>query len=358
MKMVIFAVALVVFSLCSPAIAGEPSPAVDGHNHDVIGIRDGRLDLSRLAAMRSRGIDTVVVPLPLDRSKTSGVESRIVSEMMELRRTAATDAGFSIAGPDEKPGSARENDLRLLFSIEWFDRIFDGDPGRVERFRNLGVRIIGLVEKDPDGLFGVGDRSNELSAVGKRIVEAMNDTGVLIDITHLSHPQKLEIIRQSRAPVVATHSLTAEVSPTAFNLPDDVVAKLGETGGSVWVSFNASDLLAGDPDADALELLVDQIDALIGHLGPDHVGIGTDLQAGGRYVPANLNRDDTFSRIGRRLTERGYPQEVVDGVLGRNILNFIEDAGRAEINRPADESSIPTIEGVTVPADGCHVPNC
>lgn len=354
MKTVVFAAALIVFSLCSPAIAGEPSPVVDGHNHDAIGIRDGRLDLSRLAAMRSRGIDTVVVPLPLDRSKTADVESRIVSEMTELRRTAATDAGFSIAGPDEKPGGDRENGLRLLFSIEWFDRIFDGDPGRVERLRKLGVRIIGLVDKNPDGLFGVGDRSNDLTVFGKRIVAAMNDSGVVIDITHLSHPQKRVIIKQSRAPVVATHSLTAEVSPSAFNLPDDVVAELGKTGGSVWVSFNASDLLAGDPDADALELLVDQIDVLIGHLGPDHVGVGTDLQAGGRYVPASLNREDAFSKIGRRLTDRGYPQEVVDGVLGRNILNFVADAGGTELNLSSDKSSTPAIERVAVPADRRH----
>ena len=89
------------------------------------------------------------------------------------------------------------------------------------------------------------------------------------------------------------------------------------------MSFNSSDLLSGDPDEDSLELVADQIEVLIEHLGPEHVGIGTDLQAGGRYVPATLNRDDTFSEIGRRLLKRGYSEDVIDGVLGRNILRAL-----------------------------------
>jgi len=74
--------------------------------------------------------------------------------------------------------------------------------------------------------------------------------------------------------------------------PDEVVAALARSGGSVWVSFNRSDLLAGAPDDEALDRLVRHIEALVQRLGENCVGIGTDLQAGGRYVPAPLNRDD------------------------------------------------------------------
>jgi microsomal dipeptidase-like Zn-dependent dipeptidase len=57
---------------------------------------------------------------------------------------------------------------------------------------------------------------------------------------------------------------------------------------------------------------------LIDRLDTGNVGIGSDLQAGGKYVPEPLNRSDAFRRIRSGLLERGYPQAVVDGVLGDN----------------------------------------
>ena len=343
MRALISAVMLIVLSEGSSAMADTSFDVVDGHNHEAVTAKEGSVDFTGLAQLRSRGIDVVVVPLPLDRSDTSDLEGRIADEMQELRRAAGEGAGFSIVRPDELLRDTGDDGIRLLFSIEWFESIFDEDLARVERLRDLGVRVISLVEDDPDGLFGTGDRSAQLTTFGDRIVSTLNDVGVLIDITHLSHPQKLEIIRRSAAPVLATHSLVSAVSPAAFNLPREVVAALAETGGSVWVSFNSSDLLVGNSDGDALELVADHIEVLIEHLGPDYVGIGTDLQAGGKYVPSSLNQDETFSEIGQRLLERGYSQHLVDGVLGRNILRALAAAGPAE-------AAVPSIEWVTVPA--------
>ncbi len=314
---------LLVLSMATAAVADMPPLVVDGHNHDALSARDGLVDLSGLSGLRARGIDVAVVPLPLDRSVTPDIESRIAAEMEELRRIGSSGARISIARPDELLGGSQKGEVGLLFSIEWFGSIFGEDPARVERFRDLGVRLIGLAEDDPDGVFGVGDRSADLTPFGERIVSAMNGAGVLIDITHLSHARKLEIIRHSRRPVVASHSIVFDVCPTSFNLPPEVVEGLAATGGSVWVSFNSSDLLSCDPDGDPLELLVDHIESLVTSLGPEHVGIGTDLQAGGSYVPAALNRDDTFAEIGRRLSERGYSKDVVAGVMGRNVLRVL-----------------------------------
>jgi len=65
-------------------------------------------------------------------------------------------------------------------------RIFGGDPSSVPRYRDLGVRVIGLSENDGDGLFGRGDLAATLTPFGTQVVAAMNEAGVLIDITHLS----------------------------------------------------------------------------------------------------------------------------------------------------------------------------
>lgn len=294
---------------------------VDGHNHDAISAAGSEIDVSGLEVLRSHGIDAVIVALPFDRSETSDLANRIYGEVRQLRRLAVDRNDFSVADDPEAVLTRTEADgIQIIFSIEWFGSIFGDDLSRIGSYRDLGVRIISLTEQDPDGLFFKGELSSTLTAHGNRVLAAMNDAGVLIDITHLAHRQKLEVIRRSSSPVVATHMLAGEVNPTSFNLPPDVVSALAEHGGSVWVSFNKSDLLGGRPDEAAIELLVDHIEVLVERLGADHVGIGSDLQAAGRYAPPSLNRSDAFAEIGRQLIRRGCTQETVNGVLGRNIL--------------------------------------
>lgn len=315
----------------APPKGGETgAPVVDGHNHEALAAGGGTIDTSKVAGLQARGLGVVIVGLPVDRRRPANVEARVREELALLREMSANAPGFSVADdPAALLAGVPAGPLQLLFSIEWFDGIFAGDPTSVRRYRDLGVRVIGLSEKDGDGLFGRGDLAATLTPFGTQIVAAMNEAGVLIDVTHLSHAQKLAVIARSRAPVVASHSLVQAVTPEEFNLPDEVVTALARSGGSVWVSFNRSDLLGDAPDDEALGRLVAHIEVLVERLGEDRVGIGTDLQAAGRYVPAPLNRTDALALIARRLRERGLSQAAVDGVLGRNVLRTLAAAASA-----------------------------
>ena len=325
------------FAILAATLAGSaarPGPAavpvVDGHNHEGLAVVEGRVDTSRLRGLRTRGIDVAVIALPVDRSRPADLETRVRDEITQLRRAAASGAGLVLAGdPAALLGGAPEAGTALLFSIEWFHGIFAGDVAAVRRLADFGVRSIGLAEKDVDGLFGTGERAASLTPFGTQVVAAMNDAGVLVDVTHLSHAQKLEVIRRSRAPVVASHSLVQAVTPDDFNLPDEVVNALASTGGSVWVSFNRGDLLAGAPDEEALDRLIAHIEVLIKRLGPGRIGIGTDLQKGGQYVASPLNRDDAFAQVCTRLLALGHSQQEVDGILGGNVLRALSTGSAA-----------------------------
>lgn len=311
-----------------PSLLAKGSvPVVDGHNHEGLSASEGVIDTSKLEDLKARGIQVVMIALPMDRSSTPDIEARIGGELERLRQASSDYRGFSLADdPAAVLDGVPEGDIQIFFSIEWFGDVFGADPSRVQRFRDLGVRVIGLTETDDDGLFGRGDRAATLSSFGKRIIAAMNDAGVLIDITHLTHEQKIEVIAHSRAPVVASHSLVQAVYPEPFNLPNDVVTALADSGGSVWVSFDRSDLLGDAAEGEAIDRLIDHIDVLVERLGPDHVGIGTDLQAGGEYVPASLNQKDSFARIRRRLQDRGFSRQKIDGILGGNVLRALAAA--------------------------------
>ena len=310
--------------LGSSVPVGGAVPIVDGHNHEGISASTGKIYTSKLEDLKARGIEAVVMAVPLDRSETADVEGRIADEMERLREESLKEGGFSLGDdPAASMLGVPYTEIQVYFSIEWFGEIFGTDPSRVSRYRDLGVRIIGLTEEDHDGLFGRDGRSATLTSLGRQVVASMNEAGVLIDITHLTHEQKLEVIAQSRAPVVASHSLVQAASPYPFNLPDEVLTELAKNGGSVWVSFNSSDLFGDLPEEKAFDRLVDHIEVLVERLGPQHVGIGTDLQAGGKYVPVALNQKDTFAEIRRRLRDRGFEQQTIDGVLGGNVLRAL-----------------------------------
>ncbi len=311
------------------------TPVVDGHTHQGLAADENGIDTSGLDDLKARGLLVVIHAMPVDRSPTEDLAARIAEEVGWLRRASAEDPGYAVADdPSRLVSGAPESEIQILFAIEWFESIFGGDPSLVERYRDLGVRVIGLVEDDPDCLFESTDPV-DLSPFGRRIITALNEAGILIDITHLSQGQMLEVIAHSNAPVVASHSNVQAVVPTRRNLSDEALAALAHNGGSVWASFNTSGVLAdGEDEGRGVERLVDHIDVLVKRLGSEHVGIGTDLQAGGRYVPASLNRNDSFALIRRELAERGYLAEDIDGILGKNILRVLATQSQSGFHEP------------------------
>jgi membrane dipeptidase len=320
--------ALLAITFAAVAAATASNPVVDGHNHEGLSAVGGVIDTSKLADLKSRGIDVVIIALPIDRTKTSDLTARISAEVEWLQQASLSDPGFTLAeNPKTLLSGVPHDGIQVLFSIEWFHNIFGSQPSLARTYSDLGVRVIGLAEDDKDGLFGSGDRSATLSPFGRKVISAINATGILIDITHLTHEQKLEVISYSRKPVVATHSLTQAVVPNRFNLPEEVLSALALNAGSVWVSFQKEDLLGDAGDEQAIDRLIDHIDVLIERLGPGHVGIGTDLQAGGKYVPVSLSQKDSFARIRQRLQERGFEQDTIDGILGGNILRILAESG-------------------------------
>ena len=156
-------------------IGAAGSPVVDGHSHEGLVWTDGAIDTTGLQGLADRGIDVVVCLLPVDRSETSDFEQRVRREVETLHRAAAVSGGFALA---DNPGALQsglpDDDIRVAFAIEWFDGFLSPDLAIVGRLRDLGVRSIGLVGNDPDGLFESSEGHVALSPFGRRVIREMN----------------------------------------------------------------------------------------------------------------------------------------------------------------------------------------
>lgn len=228
---------------------------------------------------------------------------------------------------------------------------FGEDLDNVRVFHERGVRVIQLTYNQRN-LVGDGCTEPEprgLTAFGKDLVRAMNEIGMLVDLSHCSEPTTLDAIEASARPVAITHASCKALSDHDRGKSDDVIRALGERGGyfgMLTVPFFLTDAVPA-----TLDHFVAHVDHVVDLIGPSHVGIGTDW---GQSLPKPVNDllDEEMRRFGFRAEHRidwaatlegfadwrewpnitaalvaaGYSDEEITGFLGGNFLSVLEQA--------------------------------
>ncbi len=198
----------------------------------------------------------------------------------------------------------------------------------LDLFYKLGVRMAGLAHNRRN-YFADGTQyhvhTGGLTDLGKQAVKRMNELGIVVDVGHLNQVGFWETLEIAQAPVVLSHRsprkyfpLKAEESP--FHPAYDVsrgrerLEALAKNGGVFGVFF----LVARDVDD-----VVADIEYVIDLVGPDHVGLGSDLY-GLHNAPEGLEDISKVPAITGRMVRRGHSDEVILKVLGGNFVRVFE----------------------------------
>ena len=222
-------------------------------------------------------------------------------------------------------------------------------PKDVAFFYDLGLRCAQLTYNSQNRIgSGSTDRADGgVSDFGATIIEAMNKSGMLIDVSHSGDRTTLDAIAISSKPIAITHSNCRALNNHPRNKPDEAIRKLAAKGGVMGITGVRMFVRATEPTT--VVHIADHIDHVRKLVGIEHVGIGTDadlygyddmdpeqykqLKAGYKSSYAFRDKIDTdgfdhplkFFELTEELIRRGYSDSNIRLVLGGNFRRLLGD---------------------------------
>ena len=195
-----------------------------------------------------------------------------------------------------------------------------------------GLRSLGPVWSRPTH-FGHGvpfafpsspDIGPGLTGAGQDLVRLCNELKIMIDLSHLNEKGFDDVARISTAPLVATHSNAHAATPSSRNLTDRQLRQIAESDGMVGLNFAVAFLRPdGRQDVDTpLEDMLRHLDHLIGILGEDRVGLGSDFD--GAEIPEEIHDVAGLPRLWEACRRHGYGEELIEKLASRNWLALLE----------------------------------
>jgi CubicO group peptidase (beta-lactamase class C family)/microsomal dipeptidase-like Zn-dependent dipeptidase len=270
------------------------------------------------------------------------------------------------------------------------------DLARLDALYARGARYLGLTHTGHNDIctssgtlpeFGdvAAPADDGLSAFGATVVRRANQLGMMVDVSHSSDACVRDVLRESRAPIIASHSSARALTNHARNLSDDLMRGIAARGGVIqMVAY--SGFLKLDPARDAAVKVLEKqvardagnaefdsakheylpayqrgmaridrdhplatLDDYLDHLqhavkvaGIDHVGLASDFDGGGAL--RGWNDASETHNVTAGLRRRGYSDAEIAQLWSGNLLRVWRDVEQAA-KRPAaaDRASLDAI---------------
>jgi microsomal dipeptidase-like Zn-dependent dipeptidase len=298
--------------------------------------------------LRRAGVDAVVAKAVGDPIVTRWYVGRkpwdAVEAQLALIERQAVYAGALVAQSVEDLVDARARGVpAVVLGVEGADAV-GRDVDRIDAWHERGVRVVVLVHLGDNALGTTclpwqryagplpvrRHASPGLSPIGARVVERMNQLGVLVDVAHADRATLLGVVDVATAPVVSSHTGARTLQDFARYLADDELRAIASTGGVVglWPYRTRRFGVRSISDLVAHARHIAEI------VGPQHLAVGTDMN-GVPGVMAGFDGETDLPKLTAGLLRGGFGDTEVEGILGANALRVLEGAQAAARRAPA-----------------------
>jgi microsomal dipeptidase-like Zn-dependent dipeptidase len=263
----------------------------------------------------------VIAQLQPVRTWTSLLE-RSLYHALKLDRAVAGSGGklVKVANPVGLDAliaarAAGKGPVGAMLSIEGLQSL-EGNIANLDKLHAAGFRMAGLAHFYDNDLAGSmhGVAKGGLTPLGRQVVRAMEDKGMIVDIAHCSERCVADVLAMARRPVVSSHGGVQATCKVNRNLSDDQLRAVARTGGIVGIGYWDGAICDTSPRsaAKAMKHVRDLI-------GIEHVALGSDFDG------ATTVRFDTSGlvQISQALLDEGFTPDEIRAVMGGNALRVI-----------------------------------
>ena len=211
-----------------------------------------------------------------------------------------------------------------------------------------------------DSSYDLERKWHGLSPFGKTLIEEMNKTGMLIDISHVSDETFYQVLELTKTPVIASHSSCRKFTPGfERNMSDEMIKALAKNSGVIQITFG-SDFVSQNyrqmsddfqkhvreyiehnhlkrDDAEVKKYIADykkihpikfasvkdvadHIDHVVNLVGIDFVCLGSDFDGVGDSLPDGLKDVSMYPNLIAELLKRGYSENDIEKICSGNFL--------------------------------------
>ena len=229
--------------------------------------------------------------------------------------------------------------IGYILSLEGADSIFNMD--QLTHAYAQGLRALGPAHYGP-GVYANGtDATGGLNSQGKRLLEAMEEMNIILDVTHLCDDSFWDALDYFRGPVWASHSNCRALVDHNRQLNDEQIKALVQRQAVIGGALDAWMMVPGWKRGEStpsgkgvnLEVLIDHLDHICQLAGNSRcVGIGTDLDGafGKEQCPYDLETISDMQKLEELLKQRGYTDEDINNILNANWIDFLRRAWKVE----------------------------
>ncbi len=327
-----------------------------------IPVESGEGDFDFVRAKKG-GLNAPIMSIYIPSSK-SPVEGKALADtlikMIELIAIEKSDYFQLAKSPQDVIKAVNAGKIALPMGMENGSPITSVED--VAYYKEKGISYVTLTHGQDndisDSSYDTTHTWNGLSPFGKEVVKAMNKSGIMVDVSHISDDAFYDVMKITKVPVIASHSSVRHFTPNwERNMSDDLILALKENGGVIMVNFGSTFL---DSDvskykADLLESLrkelqekglegaalreairkavssdlkaysdvhrvADHIDHIVKLIGMDYIGIGSDYDGVGDSLPTGLKDVADYPNLIEELLNRGYADSDIEKIWSGNVF--------------------------------------
>ncbi len=294
-----------------------------------------------IARLHRHGVIDMHFDLPMDLYDKRARQNVLATDFLE--DLGAGD--IAVAGAAIYLDDRYLPEMALRMALDQIVEPLGADLDLLRVFYELGLRSLCLTHARRNaagdgGLFASsGSPRDGLTAFGRDVIRECEKLGIIVDLAHISPAGFEDIIEMTTKPVIISHTNARKYYDIERNVTDEQIKAVGARGGVIGIN---AVLVSPRKEEATLDRYIDHIAHVRDLIGINGVAIGFDFFefiyrqwtpaeqtafqnkfTHAHFVP-ELAKHSHSRGLTRRLIERGFSDDEIEGILFRNWMRIFE----------------------------------